>query len=83
MVGLSIAFWAPSVTVYTLGKLCVIVYPDFVNYIITMLHLSNSLVNPIIYSLRMPIFMKTFRQLKNKFKIPKRSKKYTVSNEAL
>ena len=68
MVGVSIAFWAPSVTVYTLGKLCVIVYPDFVNYIITMLHLSNSLVNPIIYSLRMPIFMKTFRQLKNKFK---------------
>ena len=83
VIGVSIAFWAPSVTIYTLGKLCVIVYPDFVNYIITMLHLSNSLANPIIYSLRMPIFMKTFRQLKNKFKIPKRSKKYTVSNEAL
>ena len=83
VIGVSIAFWAPSVTIYTLGKLRVIVYPDFVNYIITMLHLSNSLVNPIIYSLRMPIFMKTFRQLKNKFKIPKRSKKYTVSNENL
>ena len=83
VIGVSIAFWAPSVTIYTLGKLCVIVSPDFVNYIITMLHLSNSLVNPIIYSLRLPIFMKTFRQLKNKFKIPKRSKKYTVSNEAL
>ena len=83
VIGVSIAFWAPSVTIYTLGKLCVIVYPDFVNYIITMLHLSNSLANPIIYSLRMPIFMKTFRQLKNKFKIPKRSKKYTVSDENL
>ena len=83
VIGVSIAFWAPSVTIYTLGKLCVIVYPDFVNYIITMLHLSNSLANPIIYSLRMPIFMKTFRQLKNKFKIPKRSKKYTVTDENL
>ena len=26
VIGVSIAFWAPSVTIYTLGKLCVIVY---------------------------------------------------------
>ena len=73
VVGVSIAFWAPSVTFYCARDLGLIVYPEFVKYIITMLHLSNSLVNPIIYSLRMPIFLKSFRKLKHKCcKIPKR-----------
>ena len=82
VVGVSIAFWAPSVTLYCAHDLGLILYPEFVMYIITMLHLSNSLVNPIIYSLRMPIFLKSFRKLKHKgCKIPKRSKSDAVSDE--
>ena len=83
VVGVSLAFWAPSVTFYCVRDLGLIVYPEFVKYILTMLHLSNSLVNPIIYTLRMPMFLKSFRKLKHKCKIPKRSKSDTVGNKHL
>ena len=83
VIGVSLAFWAPGVTFFSVAKLCAFEYPQFVNYILAMLHLSNSFINPMIYSLRMPIFMKTLKQSKNKFKIQNRSKKYTISNENL
>ena len=47
-----------------------------------ILNQSNSLVNPIIYSFRMPIFRKTLKQLKKRKKIPRPSSKYTVSGES-
>ena len=79
VIGASTVFWVP-----TLVFLCIYfslglsVLPKVVNYIFSMLTLANSLVNPIIYSLRMPVFRKTLKQLKNKIRIRKPSENYTV-----
>ena len=50
VIGASVALWAPSMALYNLGLLCEGLFPDFVNYIFGMFHLTNSLINPIIYS---------------------------------
>ena len=80
LIGASVAPWAPSMALYNLGLLCEGLFPGFVNYIFGMFHLTNSLMNPIIYSLRMPLFRKTLQQLKNKLRAPHwRSKIYAVA----
>ena len=47
-----------------------------------MLHLTNSLVNPIIYSLRMPVFKENFKRIKNLVRIQKQHKTYKVDSNA-
>ena len=69
VIGASVALWAPSMALYNLSLLCEGLFPGFVNYIFCMSHLTNSLINPIIYSLRMPLFRKILRQLKNKLRV--------------
>ena len=78
VIGASIAFWAPSMTLYIIKTLVPNLFPRFVTFILFMLHATNSLVNPMIYSFRMVVFKKTLKQLGNKLKIHKRSKKYTL-----
>ena len=77
VIGASIAFWAPSMTLYIIKTFVPNLFPRFVTFILFMLHATNSLVNPMIYSFRMVVFKKTLKQLGNKLKIHKRSKKYT------
>ena len=80
VIGASVALWAPSMALYNLGLLSEGLFPGFVNYIFGMFHLTNSLINPIIYSLRMPLFRKLLQQLKNKLRVPQwRSKNYAVT----
>ena len=77
VIGASVALWAPSMALYNLSLLWEGLFPGFVNYIFCMFHLTNSLINPIIYSLRMPLFRKILQQLKNKLRVPRlRSKNY-------
>ena len=78
VIGASIAFWAPSMTLYIIKTFVPNLFPRFVTFILFMLHATNSLVNPMIYSFRMVVFKKTLKQLGNKLKIHKRSKKYTL-----
>lgn len=63
VIGLSFAFWFAAVVLYTLVDLCFNCIPTDVMWIGTALHLCNSLVNPITYSYRMPIFRKTLKRL--------------------
>ena len=77
----SLAFWVPGIMIYCVHSLSQEMFSDVSMYIFTMLQLTNSLVNPIIYSLRMPIFKETLKRLKNRLKIRKQSKRYTINDQ--
>lgn len=80
MVGASLLFWLPSLVLYSVNYF----YQEILNYvsrqIVLMLHMTNSLVNPIIYSFRMPVFRETLKRMKAKLRIKTNSKKYTVND---
>ena len=79
VIGTYVALWVPSLTWYNISVWFPRLFPHFVIHIFTMLHITNSLVNPIIYSLRIPVFKKTIQQVRNKLKVVKPSKSLTVS----
>ena len=79
VIGTSVALWVPSLTWYNISVWFPRLFPHFVIHIFAMPHITNSLVNPIIYSLRIPVFKKTIQQVRNKLKVVKRSKSYTFS----
>ena len=79
VIGTSVALWVPSLTWYNISVWFPRLFPHFVIHIFTMPLITNSLVNPIIYSLRIPVFKKTIQQVRNKLKVVKRSKSYTFS----
>ena len=78
VVGASLLFWLPSLVLYSVHYF----YEEILNYasrqIVVMLHMTNSLVNPIIYSFGMPVFRETLKRVKAKLRISNKSKKYTV-----
>ena len=63
---LSFSCWIPSAILYTVVDACLGCVPSEVRWIGTILHLGNSIVNPIAYSCRMPIFRKTLNRLLKK-----------------
>ena len=82
VISASVALWVPGLVFY-----CIYYFLPghsmITNYVSFILHQTNSLLNPIIYSLRMPFFKETFKRLKNKMKIRKQTKTYTVSCRTL
>ena len=80
VIGASVIFWFPGLVVYlislffTPGQHSTI----FIFLFSTMLHVTNSLVNPVIYSLRMPVFREAFKRVKKKVRIRRQHKTYTV-----
>ena len=72
VVGASVALWIPSLTWYNISVWFPRPFPHFVIHIFTIPHITNSLVNPIIYSLRI-------QQVRTKLIVVKRSKSYTFS----
>ena len=78
VIGASVTLWAPSMTLYNINNLWLGLLPGFMNYLTNFLHVTNSLVNPIIYSFRIAVFKKTLKQLANKMKICRPSKSYTI-----
>ena len=75
MITVSLLCWIPVIVVYCTYYLCSKCVPSLVVHIFNFFHLANSLVNPIIYSFRIPMFRETFKRLK----LCKKSKKYTIN----
>ena len=71
----SLLFWIPSIIVYCTHYLCFKCVPLLVFQFFNVFRLANSLVNPIIYSFRVPIFKEIFKRTK----LCKKSKQYTVN----
>ena len=65
-------------TLYNINNLWLCLLPGCMNYVTNFLHVTNSLVNPIIYSFRIAVFKKTLTQLANKLRICRPSKSYTI-----
>ena len=75
VIATSILLWIPSVEVNCTHYLCIKCVPLLVVHIFNFFHSANSLVNPIIYSFRIPMFRETFKRVK----LCKQSKKYTIN----
>ena len=71
----SLLFWIPGVIVNATHFLCINCVPLIVFHIFNLFRLANSLVNPIIYSFRIPMFRETFKRMK----LCKQSMEYTIS----
>ena len=57
VVALSIVFWLPANVIYSIRELvCRTCFSPAVLEVVTVLRLANSMVNPFVYTLRMPIF---------------------------
>ncbi|XP_078378611.1 trace amine-associated receptor 7c-like [Oculina patagonica] len=78
VIAASLVFWLPGSVVYCIHFLCSRCVPTPLLHISAMLHVANSLVNPIIYSFKIPIFKETLKRLKLK----KKSKQYRVNDRS-
>ncbi|KAL9978510.1 hypothetical protein ACROYT_G016035 [Oculina patagonica] len=62
VVAVSFVFWFPAFVVYTINYFCEQCIPGTVLRFVNILHLANSLVNPFVYSFRMPIFKEALKK---------------------
>ena len=56
VIAVSLVFWLPAFIVYTIKELCPKCVSPTVHWLVNALHLANSMVNPFVYTFRMPIF---------------------------
>ena len=75
VIAVSLGCWIPGILVYPIHSLCSSCLPGPLIHVCGTLHLANSLVNPIIYCFRIPIFRETLKRMK----VRKHSKRYTVN----
>ena len=71
----SLVFWIPSIVVYSTHYVCFKCVSLLIVHIFNIFRLANSLVNPIIYSFRIPMFRETFKRVK----LCKQSRKYIIN----
>ena len=63
VVVLSVVFWLPGFVVYTIRSFCLpCVSQMWIMWIVKAIHLANSMVNPFVYTFRMPIFKNALRR---------------------
>ena len=59
----SLVFWIPGFVVYSTREFCPQCFPVPVVWFANAMYLANSMVNPFVYSFRMPIFKDALRKL--------------------
>ncbi|XP_078378715.1 adenosine receptor A2a-like [Oculina patagonica] len=62
VVALSLVFWFPAFVVYTINDFCSQCFHPTALSLVNILHLANSVVNPFVYSFRMPIFKEALKK---------------------
>ena len=63
VIALSLLFWLPAFAVYIGREICKGCFHPYVMWTVNVLHLANSLVNPFVYSFRMPVFKEALEKL--------------------
>ena len=66
VVAVSLVVWLPAFVVFSIGALCRRCFPTLLVWSANVLHLANSMVNPFVYSFRIPIFKDALRKLRTK-----------------
>ena len=62
VIGLSLACWLPATVTYTLVKVCQNCISRVVMLVTIVLHIANSVVNPVVYCYRMPMFKEELKR---------------------
>ena len=68
VIGSSLICWVPAALLYVVHYVCQDCISQIVVLVTAALHLANSIVNPVVYSYRMPIFQDELRKCLNKMK---------------
>ena len=63
VIALSLLFWLPAFAVYIGRDICKRCFHPYVKWTVNVFHLANSLVNPFVYSFRMPVFKEALEKL--------------------
>ena len=63
VIALSLLFWLPAFAVYIGRDICKRCFHPYVVWTVNVFHLANSLVNPFVYSFRMPVFKEALEKL--------------------
>ena len=63
VIALSLLFWLPAVALYTGMYICHCSFHPYMMWTVNALLLANSLVNPFVYSFRMPVFKEALEKL--------------------
>ena len=63
VIGASLVCWGSSSVAHFIFHQCFRCFPEPVLYSFYIFHLGNSLVNPVIYSFRFPMFRETLRKM--------------------
>ena len=63
VIALSLLFWLPAVALYTGMHICHCSFHPYMMWTVNALLLANSLVNPFVYSFRMPVFKEPLEKL--------------------
>ena len=66
VVAVSLVVWLPAFAVFSITAFCRRCFPPHLVWSANVLHLANSMVNPFVYSFRMPIFKDALRKLRRK-----------------
>ena len=70
IIALSLTLWLPSIVLYTIDDFCPnCMLPEILLFISRVLHLTNSMINPVVYSYRMPIFKESMKRCLKKCSI--------------
>ena len=56
VIAISLVFWLPAFVVYIVREFCHQCISLRVHWFVNVLHLANSMVNPFVYTFRMPVF---------------------------
>ena len=66
VVAVSLVVWLPAFVVFSITAFCRRCFPRNLVWSANVLHLANSMVNPFLYSFRMPTFKVALKKLKRK-----------------
>ena len=59
---LSLVCWLPTILVFIILEFCTRCFPSTILCVSTVMYMANSIVNPIVYSYRMPIFKEALKR---------------------
>ena len=80
---LSLVFWLPSIVVYTIREFCPSCFSPTWKWFVKPLQLANSMVNPFVYSFRMPMFRDALKNVWRKRRQNKELKPIQTSGMVL
>ena len=69
VVAVSLVVWLPAFVVFSITAFCRRHFPPLLMWSANFLHLANSMVNPFVYSFRMPVFKVALKKLRRNCRI--------------